>query len=58
MIDKIVKFQALYFFVDQFLPLIFAFDHVHYACWLYSHYYDMEMLKETNSEIYQQFDDN
>ena len=37
---------------------IFGFDHIHYARWLSIHHYDMEMLKETNPEIYQEFDDN
>ena len=44
--------------IGKFLPRIFTFDHVHYARWLFIHHYDMGMLKETNPEICQEFDDN
>ena len=42
-------------FIRKFLPWIFAFDDVHYARWLSIHHYDMEMLKDTNLEVFQQF---
>ena len=42
--------------IRKFLPWIFAFDHVHYARWLSFHHYDMEMLKETNPDVFQKFD--
>ena len=41
--------------IGKFLPWIFAFDDVHYACWLSIHHYDMEMLKDTNLEVLQEF---
>ena len=41
--------------IGKFLPWIFAFDHVHYARWLSIHHYDMEMLKETNPDVFQKF---
>ena len=41
--------------IGNFLPWIFAFDHVHYARWLTIHHYDMEMLQEINPEIYEEF---
>ena len=44
--------------IGKFLPWIFAFDHVHYARWLSIHHYDMEMLKETNPDVFQKFDVN
>ena len=44
--------------IGKFLPWIFVFDHVHYARWLTIHHYDMEVLKETNPEIYHEFNTN
>ena len=50
--------------IGKFLPWIFAFDHVLFGSFescarsLPIHHYDMEMLKETNPEIYQEYDDN
>ena len=44
--------------IGKFLPWIFAFDHVHYARWLSIHHYDMEMLKETNPDVFQKFEVN
>ena len=39
----------------KFLPWIFLFDHVHYARWLTIHHHDMEVLKDTNPQIYEEF---
>ena len=44
--------------IGEFLPWIFAFDHVHYVCWLLIQHYDIEMLKETNPDVLQKFDVN
>ena len=41
--------------IGKVLPWIFAFDHVR---WFSIHHHDMEMLKETNPEIYQEFNNN
>ena len=41
--------------LNLFLPWIFAFDHVHYARWLSIHHYDMEMLKDANPKVFQEF---
>ena len=44
--------------IARFLAWIFVFDHVLYARWLTIHHYDMEMLNETNPEIYDEFNTN
>ena len=41
--------------IGMFLPWVFALDHVHYARWLSIHHYDVEMLKDTNLEVFQEF---
>ena len=53
-IDNIGRFQALHLIHWKVLPWIFAFDHVHYTCWLSIH----QMLKETNPEKYHELDNN
>ena len=41
--------------IGEFLPWIFAFDHVHYARWLSINHYDIEKQKDTNLEVFQEF---
>ena len=40
--------------IGKFLPWIFTFDHVHYPRWLSIHHYDMEIIKDTNLEMFQE----
>ena len=44
--------------IDQLLPWMFAFDHIHYARWLSVHLHDMQVLDQTNPEIYKEFKNN
>ena len=44
--------------ISLILPWIFAFTHIHYAYWLASHHYDMEMLHKTNPDIFYEFKSN
>ena len=44
--------------IGNFLPWIFALDHVHYQRWLSIHHYDMEMLRETNPSVFEAFNDH
>ena len=41
--------------IGKFLSWIFAFDHAHYARWLSIQHYDMEIPKDTNLEVLQEF---
>ena len=39
-------------------PWTFVFDNYKYARWTSVHHYDMEMLQELNSSIFQEFEAN
>ena len=41
--------------LKKILPWIFLFDHFHYARWLTIHHHDMEVLKDINPQIYEEF---
>ena len=40
------------------LPWLFAMDRTHYARWLSIHSYDMDVLKQTNVDVYNEFNDH
>ena len=41
--------------INNFFQHQVAFDYVHYARWFSMHHYGMEMLKDTNLEVLQEF---
>ena len=50
---------ALYkYSIHQLLPWIFALDHFLYARWLSVHVSDMDILAQTNPDIYVEFEEN
>ena len=51
------NFELYIQILAQFLPWMFALDHIHYARWLTVHVKDMALLSETHPALYAEFND-
>ena len=52
------NFHLYVYSLGRLLPWMFAFDHFNYVRWMSIHHYDLEMLKETNPDIFHEFETN
>ena len=55
---RYLKFSLYVHSLDKLLPRKVDFDHYNYAQWMSVHHYDIEMLQESNSSIFLEFQAN
>ena len=52
------RFNLYEYSIHQLLPWMFSLDHYHYARWLSIHAFDMDILDQTNLDVYLEFEEN
>ena len=52
------RFNLYKYSLHQLLPWMFSLDRHHYARWLSIHAFDMDILDQTNPDVYLEFEEN